>query len=47
VVLNLAVNWLQRRHRLIKRPLAISLTYLGVVVALPFMVGILLPVLVD
>jgi predicted PurR-regulated permease PerM len=46
-VLNPAVNWLQRRHRLIKRPLAIVLTYLGVVVALLFMVGILLPVLVD
>src|SRR5215218_3956027 len=29
-VLNPAVNWLQRRHRLIKRPLAIGLTYLGV-----------------
>ncbi len=30
-VLNPAVNWLQRRHRLIKRPLAILLTYLGLV----------------
>jgi predicted PurR-regulated permease PerM len=47
VVLNPAVNWLQRRHRLIKRGLAIVLTYLGVVVALLLMVGILLPVLVD
>ena len=47
VVLNPAVNWLQRRHRLIKRPLAIVLTYLGIVVALLFMVGILVPVLVD
>src|SRR5215218_53558 len=46
-VLNPAVNWLQRRHRLIKRPLAIALTYLGVVVALLFIVGIFLPVLVD
>jgi predicted PurR-regulated permease PerM len=46
-VLNPAVNWLQRRHRLIKRPLAIALTYLGLVVALLFMVGILLPVLID
>jgi predicted PurR-regulated permease PerM len=46
-VLDPAVNWLQRRHRLIKRPFAILLTYLGVVVALLFMVGILLPVLVD
>jgi hypothetical protein len=33
-VLNPAVNWIQRRHRLIKRPLAIVLTYLGLVVAL-------------
>jgi predicted PurR-regulated permease PerM len=46
-VLNPAVNWLQRRHRLIKRPFAIVLTYLGVVVALLLMVVILLPVLVD
>jgi predicted PurR-regulated permease PerM len=46
-VLNPVVNWLQRRHRLIKRPFAILLTYFGVVVALLFMVGILLPVLVD
>src|SRR5215218_8561609 len=46
-VLNPAVNWLQRRHRLIKRPLAIVLTYLGLVVALLFIVGILLPLLVD
>jgi predicted PurR-regulated permease PerM len=46
-VLNPAVNWLQRRHRLIKRPLAILLTYLGMVVALLFVVGIFLPVLLD
>src|SRR5215207_4044992 len=46
-VLNPAVNWLQHRHRLMKRPLAIGLTYLGLVVALIFVVGILLPVLVD
>ena len=46
-VLNPAVNWLQRRHRLIKRPLAIGLTYLGVLVVLLFVVGIFLPVLVD
>src|SRR3712207_6050189 len=45
--LNPAVDWLQRRHRLIKRPLAIVLTYLGVVVALLFMAGIFLPLLVD
>jgi predicted PurR-regulated permease PerM len=42
-----AVNWLQRRHRLIKRPLAIALSYLGVLVALLFIVGIFLPLLVD
>src|SRR5215211_7771061 len=46
-VLNPAVNWLQRRHRLIKRPIAIALTYLGVLVALLFVVGFFLPVLVD
>jgi predicted PurR-regulated permease PerM len=46
-VLNPAVNWLQRRHRLIKRPLAIGLTYLGVLVVLLFVVGIFLPLLVD
>jgi predicted PurR-regulated permease PerM len=46
-VLNPAVNWLQRRHRFIKRPLAIGLTYLGVLVALLLVVGIFVPVLVD
>ena len=46
-VLNPAVNWLQRRHRLIKRPLAIALTYLGVLVVLLFVVVIFLPLLVD
>jgi predicted PurR-regulated permease PerM len=46
-VLNPAVNWLQRRHRLIKRPLAIALSYLGVLAALLFVVGIFLPLLVD
>src|SRR5215211_9494351 len=46
-VLNPAVNWLQRRHRLMKRPLAIALIYLGLVVALLFVVGIFLPLLVD
>src|SRR5918993_2410356 len=45
--LNPAVNWLQRRHRLIKRPLAIALSYLGVLVALLFIAGIFLPLLVD
>jgi predicted PurR-regulated permease PerM len=46
-VLNPAVDWLQRRHRLMKRPLAIALTYVGVLVALLLVVGIFLPVLVD
>jgi predicted PurR-regulated permease PerM len=46
-VLNPAVNWLERRFRLINRPLAIALTYLGVLVALLLVVGIFLPVLVD
>jgi len=46
-VLNPAVNWLQRRHRLIKRPLAIALTYLALLVVLLFVVGIFLPLLVD
>src|SRR5215204_2271797 len=43
-VLNPAVNWLQRRHRMVKRPLAIALTYLGVLVGLLLVVGIFLPV---
>jgi predicted PurR-regulated permease PerM len=46
-VLNPAVNWLQRRFRLINRPLAIGLTYLGVLVALLLVVGIFVPVLTD
>src|SRR3954462_5912267 len=46
-VLNPAVNWLQRRHRLMKRPIAIALTYLGLFVALLLVVGIFLPVLTD
>jgi predicted PurR-regulated permease PerM len=46
-VLNPAVNWLQRRHRLIKRPLAIGLTYLALLVALLLVVGIFVPVLTD
>jgi predicted PurR-regulated permease PerM len=46
-VLNPAVNWLQRRHRLMKRPFAIAITYLGVLVALLLVVGIFVPVLVD
>ena len=46
-VLSPAVNWLERRFRLINRPLAIGLTYLGVLVALLLVVGIFVPVLVD
>jgi predicted PurR-regulated permease PerM len=46
-VLNPAVNWLERRFRLINRPLAIVVTYVGVLVALLLVVGIFLPVLVD
>src|ERR671911_1541348 len=46
-VLNPAVNWLQRRHRLLKRPIAIAITYLALVVVLLFVVGIFLPLLVD
>src|SRR5215203_3978732 len=38
-VLNPAVNWLQRRHRMVKRSLAIILTYLGVVVLLVLIAG--------
>src|SRR5918994_1704992 len=46
-VLNPAVNWLQRRFRLINRPIAIGLTYLGVLAALLLVVGIFVPVLTD
>src|SRR5215212_11912867 len=46
-VLNPLVNWFQRRHTMIKRPLAIGLTYLGLVVGLLFIVGIFVPVIVD
>jgi predicted PurR-regulated permease PerM len=46
-VLSPAVNRLERRFRLINRPLAIGLTYLGVLVALLLVVGIFVPVLVD
>lgn len=46
-VLNPAVDWLQRRHGLIGRGLAILLVYAGLVVALLFVAGILLPVLAD
>src|SRR5688500_20355716 len=46
-VLNPAVDWLQRRHRLMKRPLAIALTYLGGVVALLLVAGMFVPGLVG
>ena len=46
-VLNPPVNWLQRRHRMIKRSLAIILTYLGVVVALIAIVGVFVPVVIQ
>src|ERR687898_1495721 len=46
-VLSPAVNWLERRFRLINRPIAIGLTYLGVLVALLLVVGIFVPVLTD
>ena len=46
-VLNPAVKWLERRHRMVKRSLAIVLTYLGVVVALVLIVGVFVPVLID
>src|SRR5215204_4801344 len=46
-VLNPAVNWLQRRHRLMKRRTGIALTDLGGLGALLLVVGIFLPVLTD
>ena len=46
-VLNPLVDWLQRRHRMIKRPLAIGLTYLGLVVGLFLIIGLFVPVLAD
>src|SRR3712207_3097174 len=45
--LNPAVGWLERRHRMIKRSLAIALTYLGVVVGLVLIVGVFVPVLIE
>jgi predicted PurR-regulated permease PerM len=47
VVLNPVVNWLQQRHKRLKRSFAILLTYFGLVVALLLIVGILLPILAD
>ena len=46
-VLNPPVNWLERRHRMIKRSIAIALTYLGVLVALVLVAGIFAPVVVQ
>jgi predicted PurR-regulated permease PerM len=46
-VLNPTVNWLQRRHRMIKRSIAIVLTYLGVVVVLVLIAGIFVPLLIE
>lgn len=46
-VLNPIVNWLQRRHRMVNRSLAIVLTYLGVVVALVLIAGIFVPLLIE
>jgi predicted PurR-regulated permease PerM len=45
--LNPAVRWLERRHRMIKRSLAIVLTYLGLVVGLVLIVAIFVPVLIE
>jgi len=45
VVLNPAVDWLQRRR--VPRTLAIVLTYLGLVVALVLIVGIFVPILIS
>ena len=46
-VLNPAVNWLQRRHRMVKRSLAILLTYLGVVVLLVLIAGVFAPLVIQ
>src|SRR4051794_37850674 len=46
-ILNPIVNWLQRRHRMVNRSLAIVLTYLGVVVALVLIAGIFVPLLIE
>jgi predicted PurR-regulated permease PerM len=46
-VLNPPVKWLERRHRMLKRSLAIVITYLGVVVALVLIVGIFVPLLIE
>jgi predicted PurR-regulated permease PerM len=46
-VLDPPVKWLERRHRFIGRSFSILLTYLGLVVAVLFVVGIFVPVLTD
>jgi predicted PurR-regulated permease PerM len=46
-VLSPPVNWLQRRHRMVKRSLAIVLTYLGVLVGLVLIVGVFVPLVVQ
>src|SRR5215204_1946470 len=46
-VLNPPVNWLERRHRLLKRSIAIVLTYLGVLVALVVIAGVFAPLVVQ
>src|SRR5215207_10924304 len=46
-VLNPPVNWLERRHRLLKRSIAIVLTYLGVLVALLVIAGVFVPLVVQ
>src|SRR5437763_1984376 len=45
--LNPAVGWLERRHRMLKRSIAIVLTYLAVVVALVLIAGIFVPIVIQ
>jgi len=46
-VLTPIVNWLQRRHRMVKRSIAIVLTYLGVVLLLALILGIFVPLIIQ
>jgi predicted PurR-regulated permease PerM len=46
-VLDPPVNWLQRRHRMVKRSLAIVLAYLGVLVGLVLIAGVFVPLVVQ
>ena len=46
-VLNPAVKWLERRHRMVKRSLAIILAYLGVVVLLVLIAGVFAPLVIQ